>query len=245
MQETVLNDRARDAVSIAEKTCAPHFIGFLTATEKAQLFNLFKGEHVSFYGGYEDAERCFFAALPEWCEKDNFSVFPIVALTLTFKTDYALTHRDFLGTLMSLGIKRECVGDILVEAGRAVVFLSRDVAEFVLLNLSKVGGVGVTAQKGYVGNLPGQSTLCDFSDTVASLRLDCVVSALACVSRTVACEMIETALVSVNSVICEKVTKTVCQGDKITIRGKGKFIIADVGNKSKKGRIILKYQKYV
>ena len=245
MENSLLIDRARDAISIADKTCAPHFIGFLTADEKAGLFREFQNEHISFFGGYEDAERCFFAALPDWCEKDNFSVFPITPLTVSFKEEYPLTHRDFLGTLMSLGIKRECVGDILVGKGKAVVFLSRDIAQFVKLNLAKVGGVGVTLEEGVNGNLPGHSTLCEFSDTVASLRLDCVVAALASVSRNTACEMIESSLVLVNSLLCEKITKTVCENDKITVRGKGKFIIGDVSSQSKKGRIILNYKKYV
>ena len=245
MEQSVLRDRAWDAILIAEKTCAPHFIGFLTAEEKALLFKELGGESISFFGGYEDAERCFFAALPDWCERDNTDIFPIVPLTIAFKGEYNLSHRDFLGTLMSLGIKRECVGDILIEKGRAVVFLSRDIAEFVTINLEKVGGVGVSLQKGFSLPLPGQGSLCDFSDTVASLRLDCVVSALAGVSRSAACEMIEAGFVSVNSLLCEKITKAVAQNDKITLRGKGKFIIADVNDKSKKGRVILKYKKYV
>ncbi len=245
MQGDILIDRARDAVLIAERTCAPHFIGFLTAEEKATLSKTLGGENISFYGGYEEAERCFFAALPEWCEKENREIFPIEAITLSFKGEYALSHRDFLGTLMSLGIKRECAGDILIEKGRAVVFLSRDILEFVMLNLTKVGGVGVTLKKGFDTPLPGLGLLRDFSDTVSSLRLDCVVSALAGVSRAVACQMIEAGLVLQNGVPAEKITKSVWQNDKITIRGKGKFIVADVNDKSKKGRIILKYKKYV
>lgn len=245
MEKSLLFAKVKDAVSIADKTSAPHFIGFLTAEEKAELFKEFSHLNVSFYGGYEDAERCFLAALPLWCEKDNFSVFPITSITLFYKEEYHLTHRDFLGTLMSLGIKRECVGDILVGKGKTVVFLSRDIAEFVKLNLLKVGGVGVTFKEGIDGDLPGHSTLCDFSDTVASLRLDCVVSALAKVSRNAAVQMIESSLVSVNSLLCEKITKTVCENDKITLRGKGKFIIGNVSAQSKKGRIILNYKKYV
>lgn len=245
MENSLLFARVKDAISIADKTCAPRFVGFLTAEEKARLFKEFSHEHVSFYGGYDDAERCFLAALPPWCEKDEFSLFPIVPFTLLYKEEYRLTHRDFLGTLMSLGIKRECVGDILVGNGKTVIFLSRDVAEFVKLNLSKVGGVGIAVKEGIEGDLPGHSTLCEFSDTVASLRLDCVVSALAKVSRNEAVEMIEASLVSVNSLICEKITKTVCENDKITLRGKGKFIIGNVSSQSKKGRTILNYKKYV
>lgn len=245
MQGDILIDRARDAVLIAERTCAPHFVGFLTAEERAILLKALGGENISFFGGYDGAERCFLAALPEWCQKDNVEIFPIEPVTLSFKGEYTLSHRDFLGTLMSLGIKRECVGDILIEKGRAVVFLSRDILEFVMLNLTKVGGVGITAKKGFAAPLPGLGALRDFSDTVSSLRLDCVVSALAGISRATACEMIESGLVLINSVPTEKITKSILQNDKITIRGKGKFIVADVNDKSKKGRVILKYKKYV
>lgn len=244
MDETLLRARVDDALNITERTASPHFIGFLTEQECALAVTFAKGKHFTLYGGYDDAGRKVFAALPDWCD-ENFYDFPITPCTITYRKEDPLSHRDFLGTLMSLGIKRESVGDILVEKGRAVVFLSTDIFNFVMANLEKVGGVGISIEKGYQEPLPEHSRLENFSDTVSSLRLDCVVCALAGISRNSANELIEKGYVSLNGVLCEKITKTICDGDKLTIRGKGKFIISDVSRYSKKGRVIMEYKKYI
>ena len=244
MDENLIAPRIRDALRIAMRTGAPHFVGFLTPEECALAVTAAQGERFSLSGGYAEAERKIFAALPDWCQED-FDIFPITPITLTFRSEDRLSHRDFLGTLMSLGIARQSVGDILVEDTRAVVFLTNDIYPFVDANLEKVGGVGVELCKGYSLPLPGLGRLAQFSDTVPSLRLDCIVAALSGSSRTGAVELIEQARVFVNGVACQKVTKAVAQGDKITLRGVGKFIIGDTSKLSKKGRVILEYEKYI
>lgn len=244
MEENILRARIEDALNISERSGAPHFVGFLNEQECAIAISVAKDRRFAFYGGYEEAERKIFAALPDWCD-DDFCTFPITPCTITYRKEVFLTHRDFLGTLMSLGITRECVGDILVEKGRAVVFLSTDICPFVTANLEKVGGEGITLNCGYAEPLPGHGTLADFSDTVSSLRLDCVVCALVGVSRSGAVELIEKDSVSINGITCDKITKTVAVNDKITVRGKGKFIISDVSKHSKKGRVIIEYKKYI
>lgn len=244
MDSTLLRARAEDAFTLCERTNVPHFLGFLTESEAAVVQEVLgkTSARFEFFGGYEDAERTFLACLPDWCDSADY---PIVPFTFKFRECDTLSHRDFLGSLMALGITRESVGDILVENGRAVVFVSRDVSKFVKTQLEKVGRVGVGVSEGFSEPLPQHSSLAQFSDTVASLRLDCVVSALAGVSRNVACELIENGYVSINSITCEKTTRTVDTGDRITVRGKGKFFVDDVSALSKKGRIILKYSKYV
>lgn len=243
MEENILRARIEDALNIAERSGTPHFVGFLNEQECAVATLVSGNRRFALYGGYGEAERKIFAALPDWCD-DDFCTFPITPCTLTYRKEAPLTHRDFLGTLMSLGITRECVGDILVEKGRTVVFLSTDICPFVTANLEKVGGEGIILKRGYTEPLPGHGTLADFSDTVSSLRLDCVVCALASLSRNGATELIEKGSVSINGITCDKITKTVAQNEKLTIRGKGKFIISGVGRHSKKGRVIIEYKKY-
>lgn len=244
MEENILRARIEDALNISERSGAPHFVGFLNEQECALAASVAGNRRFSIYGGYEEAERKIFAALPDWCD-DDFCTFPITPCTITYRKEAALSHRDFLGTLMSLGITRECVGDILVEKGRSVVFLSTDICPFVTANLEKVGGEGITLNCGYAEPLPEHGALADFSDTVSSLRLDCVVCALAGVSRSGATELIEKGSVSINGITCDKITKTVTVNDKLTVRGKGKFIISDVSKHSKKGRVIIEYKKYI
>lgn len=244
MEDRLLPSRVNDIFTLCERTSVPHFLGFLTESEAAVAENILHRTtaRYAFFGGYEDAERRMLACMPDWCEEPDY---PITAFTLKYRECDALSHRDFLGSLMALGITRELVGDILVEKGRAVIFISRDVAKFVETQLEKVGRVGVTLAQGFAEPLPQHGELIGCSDTVASLRLDCIVSAVAGVSRNIACELIENGMVSVDAVTCEKTTRTVEAGNRITVRGKGKFFIDDVSALSKKGRIILKYSKYV
>ncbi len=194
-----------------------------------------------FYGGEHDAQRVILCCMPDWMDSVNF---PITALTFTFRSIDDLRHRDFLGSLMGLGLKRETIGDILIEKGRAVVFVKDDIAEYILKNVSKVGRIGVTVKTGYYLPLPTVEELKENTVTVSSCRLDCIVSACASCSRNTANEMIESGLVSINSVICQKTVKQVINGDILSIRHRGKFKIISADEKSKKDRIILKYKSY-
>ncbi len=244
MEGELLIPRALDLIFLSESTSKPHFLGFLTEEEATTVYTAIKGktENISFFGGYDNAERTLFCAYPEWCSEIKF---PIEAVTFSFNGAYKLSHRDFLGALMSIGIKRESVGDILLDEDRAIVFLRIEVLEFVLTQITKVGRVGVKLSRGYEGDLPQKSILKPFSTTVASMRLDCVVSALCNISRGLATDLIEESKVSLNSVFIEKSTKTVEAGDKLSVRGYGKFYITSDSDLTKKGRIILKYNKYV
>ena len=244
MDSKILIDRICDTADICEKNNTFKFLGFLAEEECVLAERVLEKRNIRFemFGGYFDAKRKVLACLPEWAKDVDY---PITALSFSFRKEDNLSHRDFLGSLMSLGLKRETVGDILVEKGNAVVFVLSEIAEYVISEITKIGRTGVKITKGYEGDLPMVSTLCEFSDTIASERLDCVVASLAGVSRNTANEKIDLGLVSVNSQVVLKNTKAIIGGDVISIRGKGKFIIDSVCEKTRKNRIILKYKKYV
>ena len=244
MDAELLPARVCDAANLCDRTDTPRFLGFLTPVEVARAVAVLKNNRCRycFFGGYDSAERTVLGCLPDWCEEPDF---PITAVTLRYRTCDRLSHRDFLGALMGLGLTRESVGDILVEPGRAVLFLLNEIAPYVLSQLEKVGAVGVTAESGFVSPLPQASKKVSASDTVASLRLDCVVAALCGCSRKTATEWIEDGKVSIRSVACDKVTHTVSAGDTVTVRGVGKFTVNNTDTFSRKGRIILQYSKYV
>lgn len=243
MDIKLLPARIDDLKQISEKSNSPKFIGFLTAEETAIAVKRFSiNEKHTVFGGYEGAERVMLGVLPDWCDDP---IFPITAITFTYRTCDKLSHRDFLGALMALGITRETVGDILIEDGRAVVFVTSDISKFVLTQIEKVGNIGVTLSEGYDTPLPQMGKKLECSETVASVRLDCVVAAICNMSRTQASEKITDGLVIVNSVCITKPTLSVRAYDKITIRQKGKFEILSCNEMSKKGRIILKYNKYI
>ncbi len=246
MDSKLLIPRIKDAVRLCDTSGLPRFIGFLTTEEAAEALKTAKTLHCRFnlYGGYDSAERVVFGVYPDWCE-DEAAFSPVRAVTFVYRRQDKLAHRDFLGALMSLGITRETVGDILIEEGRTVVFLLREVVPTVLNGVSKVANAGVTVSNGFTEPLPGQGEMQDISDTVASERLDCVVSALLKCSRNEAAELIRDGAVSVNSVCVDKSTKTVSAGDKITVRRRGKFIIESASSRTRKDRIVLKAKKYI
>ncbi len=246
MESEFFLPRIRDAVRLSEISSMPRFVGFLTATEAAEAERTAKAEGglISFFGGYASAERVFFGAFPERCE-DKARFWPIEAVTFSYRVQDKLSHRDVLGALMSLGIARETVGDILIEDGRAVAFLNRDILPAVMNGIDKIGRVGVTLREGFTEPLPEGSKTKELSDTVASLRLDAVVAALVGTSRGKALELIQNGLVSVNSLMVEKSVRTIKSGDRITVRGVGKFTVDSVDGMTKKGRIILKAKKFI
>ena len=100
-------------------------------------------------------------------------------------------------------------------------------------------------KEGFVEHLPEAGKLCEFSATVSSERLDCVVSVLIGASRKAACEKIEESMVSLNSVLVQKTTLKVKSGDVVTVRSKGKCIIDSLEEKTKKDRLVLRYKKYI
>lgn len=242
--EDLLSARLDDAVERAYRENRPCFLGFLTTEQSSVAYSQLKnkGIYFEFFGGFEEAERTYVCVCPY---KVEYSAYPIIAVTLLYRKSDNLSHRDFLGALMALGISRESVGDILVEEGRAVIFLSRNTAPFVKSQLEKVGSCGVKIKDGFELPLPqlSQKVLC--TDTVASLRLDAVISALCNFSRSTANEVLLDGRVSINSVCCMKPEKRVSDGDKVTVKGKGRFEIVDTSLLSKKGRTILKYNKYI
>lgn len=244
MDSDLLLARIDDTADIAERASKCKYLGFLSPKQATAAEKRLKNRNLryGFFGGYEGAFRVMLGCFPDWAAGDEY---PIAAVTFYYRKDDSLSHRDFLGSLMGLGLTRESVGDILVGEGKAVVFLTEDIRDYVISQTEKVGRTGVKAVSGIDGELPQAGSLADFTDTAASCRLDCITAALAGISRGTAVEKIEGGFVSVNSFVTEKITCNVAEGDVIAVRGKGKFIITSLSEKTRKNRIVLKYKKYV
>lgn len=246
-EDRLLTARVQDAVAAVRDGGAPRFLGFLgehaAALAKSAAAAL-RFDRILLFGGYEGAERVQLGVFPDWCEPDP-GRFPVRAVTVYFRRQERLTHRDFLGSLMSLGIKREAVGDILTAQGKAVLFLSAELADYVIGQLDRVGGEGVRLVSGVDGELPAPAELRALSATVASERLDCVVGALCGFSRGKSAALIEGGLVSLRGAVCLRTAAPVQAGDKISVRGEGRFLVDEIGEKTRKGRIILSARKYI
>lgn len=231
--------KAYDAIELSERTSSPRFLGFLNEHELNYLkANISPKRDVGYFGGYPDAQRVMLGAGAE--EYD----YPITALEFSYKPEFDLRHRDFLGSLMGLGLRRDTIGDILSEKGRAVVFVREDVADFIETQVDKIGRVGVKIGYADVNDLPVPDDIEELSYTLSSLRLDAFVAAATNLSRDKAARLIKSELVMVDHVINTDVSSTLHEGATVTIRKYGKFVLSANLGLSRKGRLRVSVKRF-
>lgn len=241
-----------DRAEQARNRNIPAATDFLSPAQQAQARDLLRLAGVSetayaALGGYENAERRLLLFLPDWLEpSDAESQSPIRCLRAAFREEYQLTHRDFLGSLMGMGIVREKVGDILVGPDSADLIVLDTVADFLLQSWDSAGRARLTVSAIEPDNLHIPQVQCrEARDTVSSLRLDAVVSTGFRMARGKAAALIESGRVQVNWRECVKPDKLLAPGDTVSARGFGKFVLSEVGGLTKKGRISIVLQVYV
>ena len=200
------------------------------------------------FGGYEDAERKMLIWLPDYLEEDALhdEDSPVVCLRATYFEEDILSHRDFLGALMGAGIARETVGDICVAKGQCDFFVTAEIAPYVLQNLISAGRTKFHLEQIALHEVQvPQPETKEIRDTLASLRLDGVVSSGFRISRSLASQHICAGKVAVDGLPCEKPDKLVAEGAKISLRGLGKLRLTNVNGQTKKGRISVVIHRYI
>ncbi len=243
MDEYLLKARLDDIIRASGKTTK--YLGFLDPAEYIYISNMIKNRKdidFNFWGGHSEAERVFLS-IGDLSEINEY--FPITAINIKFREEDKLSHRDFLGSFMGSGVTRSSIGDILVEDGRAVVFVKSDLAQYFVNSITKIGKVGIKCSENPEYPLPQMHRTVDLNGVVASTRLDCVIALLAKTSREKACTLISSGLVNVNYVEVTSNSYKVNEKDKISIRGKGKFMIETINTPTKKGRLPINCKKYV
>lgn len=225
--------RANDTINLSQKRCCACYYGFLNEHEQALITeNVRSDDTCMFFGGYNGAIRTMFAA-----GVDDTASFPITAAIFTYKKEYKLSHRDFLGALMALKIDRSTVGDIIVGDGETIVFLKSEIFDFVCNEITKIGSVGVKISRYNSEKFEYTPEFDELCFTLSSLRLDVFVSGVCSVSREKSQRMIKLDLVSVNHAVQSDPSKNISAGDIITIRKYGKFVFTESNGYSKKGKI--------
>lgn len=194
-----------------------------------------------FYGGYDDAQRTVLVFLPDYFMPDDITsddINPIACIRAEYSQANSLTHRDFLGGILGTGVKREMIGDILVGSKSCDIIVMKEIAPYLENNFFSAGRVKLDVSVIPLDsiNIP-EAKLKIINDTVASLRLDSVVSSGFSVSREKAAEAIRAGKVFLNHIECSKIDKQVDEGDCITVRGMGRIVLQQIGNRTKKGRI--------
>ena len=210
------------------------------------LFGDLEGLH--HFGGYEGAERQMLCYLPDYLEtstlyEDNA---PIVCLRAAFYEGDSPSHRDFLGALMGAGVSRECIGDICVSKGSCDFFVTAEIAPYLLQNFTGAGRVKLrlTQVPLYAASIP-EPEVKEIRDTLASMRLDSVISSGFRIGRSLAAQHVTSGRAAIDGLPCEKPDKAVSEGMKISVRGLGKIKIQSVNGQTKKGRISVVIHRYV
>lgn len=240
-----------DKLAITETRDVVAFSSFLSPEEQVaakELLRKLPPAKAVFFGGFMGAERQICAFLPSWMTEEDFMMedeSPICAIEAAVPPMSDLNHRDYLGSLMGLGISREKFGDILPLDYGCQLLLLREVFPMVYSQWEKVGRYPLKLRSLSLSELtPEMPKVRSQRDTVASLRLDGVVAAGFSISRARAAELISAGRVLRNHRICEKTDQLVEAGDVFSSRGMGKFVLTRAEGKSKKGRIIIELDRY-
>ena len=200
------------------------------------------------FGGFEGAERQMLVYLPEYLEKEALyeEDSPLVCLRATFYDGDTPSHRDFLGALMGEGIARETVGDICVGKGQCDFFVTAEIAPYILQNFIGAGRTKVHLERIPLRevSVPEPETK-EIKDTVASVRLDSVISSGFRIGRSAAAQYVNAGKVAIDGLPCEKPDKTVEEGAKISVRGLGKIKLKSINGQTKKGRISIIIDRYI
>lgn len=246
--EKLLISKIEDLFTLCDKYASPRFSDFLDGAEQVTI-----KENVVFpydcnvlqWGGFDDAEKKIIGVFPEWTEPDT-SDFPITCLKIEGGYTRKLTHRDYLGTIMSLGIAPGKLGDIVVSDGFAYVLIDSDIAGYVADNLSKIGnqGVKVTVLED-LAQISIKRQYRTFSSVCASARLDAVVSAAVNISRSQAATLISAGKIKLNHKEITKPAETIKTGDLLSIRGHGRFLVHSFDGETRKMRIHITFKQYI
>lgn len=255
-EDKLLISKMLDKIELSKSKNKIENTDFLDMYQKHLLEKILKQENIENYiisGGAEDTERNIIIFYPEKlkvvADINYKKILPITCIRINLpKEMYSkYSHRDYLGGLMKLGIKREKIGDILVFEDGADILILEDIEKFLLNNinaLTRFGKSNIEIIKLEDVREKKINTK-EIQIIIPSLRIDAVVAELAKTSRGKAEELLEEGRIFVNYEEIKKETKQIKENDILTIRGKGKFIIGKQEGTTKNGRVKIIVQQFV
>ncbi len=221
------------------------FLGLLEQSAFNEIKRTLPTEFVAF-GGFDGAERIMLRFGSE--EEIGYSApFPIKTILIRPRSEKfaeQLSHRDFLGALMNLGIERECLGDIVIIENRAYLFSTEDIAPFIISSLERVRSTDVVAEECTLsGDFTPYKTEAR-TVQVSSERLDAVIAKAFHLSREDAQALFKRGLVFVDGRLIESVSHTPKTGERITVRTLGRIKYRGVVGASRKGKLNVTVEVY-
>lgn len=198
---------------------------------------------INYYGGFINSDRLRAIISMYDVEKPDYKI-------LVYKIDYnkkyySINHRSILGSLMSLGIKRECIGDIVINDDNDAYFaVTEEISNYILNSFTQVGRAPIKLIQinEELENVIRYSQKLHF---ISSLRLDVIIAASYNLSRSEALEFITNGLVFVNHILNQNPSHVVKLNDELSVRHKGRVKLTSIGNETKSGRITVTLAKRV
>lgn len=252
-EDTLLKKRLLELARQCDRKGIPVFSHFLNLNEQT-VFHGLRAElppvQVLLEGGYEAAERKIVCFLPVMENAAEYlpSVLPVRAVWVRPKApkfSQDCSHRDYLGAVLNLGIDRNQIGDILVEGQEAWILCREQIASFITDQLTQVRHNVVICQTVPLERLHYTPRYKEVTGSIASLRLDSLVSLAFGLSRSKAAERVKEEQVFVNGKLTVSSAFEPAEGDLISVRKLGKFRYKGFVNKTKKGRDYVALEVFV
>ena len=260
--EVLFQRRVIDLANLADRRSMIMFSDFLNLNE-LNIYHSSKKELAfvtcRLFGGYETAERQMIAFIPDALSYDIADTeskdgslpygwkFPFVCICirpLHEKYTDKLTHRDFLGAILNIGIERNKIGDILLTDDGTYVFCHETMAELLCRELAQIRHTSVAAQITDLDSFSWQPVYETIHGTVASLRLDSLLSLAFGSSRSSLTSLVENGSIYVNGRLTTSNGYKLKNGDIISARGYGKFQFCSVLSETRKGRLSVEIKRY-
>lgn len=250
MMSEMLKGRLLELAQTAYKQNRYTFSTFLPPVEMSVLDEL-AGElkYVDYdtFGGHESCERQMirFGSEHMFGYEESYPIEALLIEPITPKFAENLEHRDYLGAIMNLGIKRDVLGDIILKDKSAYLFCQNHISDYIRTNLERVRHTGVRVKKldGEIAALT--RTLKEVEVLVQSPRFDAVVAALSKLSRSEVLQLFRDKKVLLNARVCENNSMLLKEGCVFSVRGYGKYIYEGCGRETRKGKIYVKLKKYM
>ena len=246
-EDKILLAQVLDKIEFSKQREKIEYTDFLDMYQIALVKTFLKKiefENYVLFGGFENAERNILIIYPEkynmaMVEKNYSKIIKAIKITLPEEEKGKYSHRNYLGGIVKLGMKREKVGDILVSDDGADILVKQELGTLTRFENSKIEIIELQDVR------KPEIKLEEITIIVPSLRLDNFVSDLARTSRSKAVQIIDSERVFINGQNETKASKQVKLGDVITIRGKGRFVVKEFSGSTRSGRTVIKIEKYI
>ncbi|MCQ2506558.1 MAG: YlmH/Sll1252 family protein [Lachnospiraceae bacterium] len=253
MSEQIFNNHIHDLSSASYRRNVLMHTDFLAQDELAEFKKLvpkLENKRYVIFGGYEYAERALVIFLPDYEEEfdndgSNHLIDCLKIEPVNAKFADELSHRDYLGALMNLGIERRVIGDIVISENKAYLFCLPIMTDFIKDNLQKVKHTMIKISDGDAKEIVLEQRFEHIIGSVASERLDAIVSFVYKLSRGNAQKLIDAEKVFVNGMVVTSAGKDLKPEDRVSVRGYGKFIYKGYENTTRKGRLYMSVDKFV